>query len=91
MFDKKSRYAGLEPYEVTDRRGRKVKVVPVPAAPQQSLLGVHYLRQGQRLDHLAYKYNDDPAGFWRICEMNDVMLPETLTEQQEIKIPIKRR
>lgn len=91
MFDTKSRYVNLEPYEVTDRRGRAVKVVPVPAAPSQELLGVHRLRQGQRLDHLAAKYIDNPAGFWRICELNGVMLPETLSEALEIEIPVKER
>jgi len=91
MFDEKSRYAKLETYIVTDRRGRQVAVVPVPDAPKETPLGVHLLRQGQRLDHLAWKYLDDPAGFWRICEANDVMLPEALTEAREIVIPKKVR
>ena len=90
MFDKKSRYEKLETYKVTDRRGRTVNVVPVPPAPVQAELGVHIMKQGQRLDHLALRYIDDPAGYWRICEMNDVMLPEALTEAQEIAIPRKR-
>ena len=91
MFDKKSRYANLETYTVTDHRNRKVTVVPVPDAPSESFLGQHLMKQGQRIDHLAHKYLDDPAGFWRICELNDVMLPESLTEAQEIAIPRKRR
>ena len=90
MFDKKSRYAGLKPYEVTDRRGRKVTVVPVPEAPAENAAGIHLLKQGQRLDHLAHHYLNDPAGFWRICELNDVMLPEALTEAPEIAIPKKK-
>jgi hypothetical protein len=91
MFDDKSRYADLETYTVTDPRGRTVAVVPVPDAPEEVSIGLHILRQGQRIDHLAYKYLDDPAGYWRICELNDVMLPEALTEAQEISIPRKRR
>ena len=91
MFDPKSRYAGKALYRVTDHRGRTVMVVPVPDAPGQTLLGYHILRQGQRLDHLAAKYLDDPAGFWRICEMNDVMMAEMLAEAQEIAIPEKTR
>lgn len=91
MFDKKSRYAKLETYEVTDRRGRTVVVVPTPPAPNQTELGNHIMKQGQRLDHLAYKYLDDSSGFWRICELNDVMLPEALTEAREIAIPGKTR
>jgi hypothetical protein len=87
MFDPKSRYAGLQIYTVKDHRGRQVAVVPVPPPPNQALLGIHLLRQGERLDHLAQKYLDNAAGFWRICEFNDVMLAEALTEQREIAIP----
>jgi hypothetical protein len=89
VFDAKSRYSKLQPYQVVDRRGRTVPVVPVPDAPSQSLLGIHVRKQGQRVDHLAYRYLDDAAGFWRICELNDVMLPEALTETREVGIPGK--
>lgn len=89
MFDSKSRYYKLTTSTATDRRGRTVTVVPVPEPPEQTSLGYHLRRQGQRLDHLAYKYLDDEAGFWRICELNDVMLPEALSEADEIAIPKK--
>jgi hypothetical protein len=89
MFDEKSRYAQLPTYTVTDHRGGTVTVVtPAPALPK-SLQGIHLLRQGERLDLLAAKYLDNPAGFWRISEENDVMLPEALSEAREIQIPTK--
>jgi hypothetical protein len=91
MFESKSRYVKLTPYLVRDARGRQVAVVPVPPAPRQGLLGLHVLRQGERLDHLAAHYLDDPAGFWRIAERNDAMLPEALSEAPEIEIPEKTR
>jgi hypothetical protein len=90
MFDPKSRYAALTPYARRDRRGRTVAVVPVPAPPADALLGVHVLRQGERIDHLAFRYLDNPAGFWRVAEFNGVMLAEALTEQGEIAIPAGR-
>src|SRR2546426_11835412 len=86
MFDPKSRYVALKTYTVKDHRGREVPVVPVPSPPDQATLGIHVLRQGERLDHLAQKYLDNPAGFWRICELNEVMLAENLSEQREIAI-----
>ena len=91
MFDPKSRYDGLPTYTVKDHRGREVAVVPVVPAPSQTPRGVHLLRQGERVDHLAQKYLENPAGFWQICEMNDVMHAEALTEAREISIPSKIR
>ncbi len=89
MFDDKSRYKDLSTYQVEDSRGRTVAVVPVPPAPREAVLGYHLLKQGQRIDHLAAGYLKEPAGFWRIAELNDVMLPEALSERTEIAIPEK--
>jgi hypothetical protein len=90
MFDPMSRYAKLPTYARVDRRGRVVAVVPVPPPPVDALLGIHVLRQGERIDHLAFRYLDNPAGFWRICEMNGVMLAEAITEMPQIAIPAGR-
>ena len=90
MFDPKSRYAKLVTYPRTDHLGRTVMVVPAPPPPADALLGIHVLRQGERIDHLAYRYLDNPAGFWRICEFNGAMLAEAITEQPEISIPAGR-
>jgi hypothetical protein len=90
MFDDASRYKNVEQYEQKDKRGRTVKVVAVPAAPLQSLLGFHLLKSGQRADHLAGRYLNNAAGFWRIASINDVMLAETLSEMNEIAIPNKK-
>jgi hypothetical protein len=91
MFDPKSRYIKAETYTVKDKRGRDVVVVVPPPPPEQLLLGLHLLKQGERLDLLAAKYVSDPAGYWRIAEQNDVMLPEALTEAREIEIPVKAK
>lgn len=89
MFNEKSRYRNTPKYSAKDRRGRDVLVMAVPEQPQQFVLGIHALKQGQRIDHLAAQYTADNAGFWRIAEANDVMLPEALSEQAEIVIPTK--
>jgi hypothetical protein len=91
MFDEKSRYASAEIQAATDSRGRTVNVVIPPPAPEQTLLGVHLLRQGERSDHLAAKYLDNAAGYWRLAEQNGAMLPDALTEQREIEIPVKSK
>ena len=91
MFDAKSRYASLVPYTIIDRRGRAVSVVPAAPPLAQRVLGYHRHLQGERADHLAWRYLDDAAGYWRLAELNDVMLPEVLTELGEIAIPDKTR
>jgi len=64
--------------------------VPVPDPPNEQLLGIHVLREGERIDHLAFRYLENPAGFWRICEMNGAMLAEAITEKPQISIPAGR-
>ena len=88
-YDSKSRYAHTRTYQVMDHRGRSVTVVAIPGPPGAPIAGYHVLRQGQRPDHLAFQYLDDPAGFWRLAEANDAMQAEWLTEQPEIAIPVK--
>ena len=88
VFDKQSRYVKhASIYEATDRRGRRVPALTVTDTPVQTLLGEHLRREGQRLDHLANFYLQDPNGFWRICEINDAMLPDAMAETDIVKIP----
>lgn len=91
MFIKKSRYATQAIHHVTDSRNRLVPVVLPPEKPVQTFLGFHVLKQGQRLDHMAFKYLQDHQGFWRIAEFNTVMHAEQLSEKAEIAIPKERR
>jgi hypothetical protein len=91
VFDPGSRYAHAEPYTVVDGRGRVVPVVPAFEPPAQTLLGVHLRLEGQRLDHLAHRYLADATAFWRICELNGVMLPDALAEAREIPVPRRER
>ncbi len=90
IFDPKSRYVKFaETYSVTDRRGREVVALGAAEPPEQSLLGEHVRKQGQRLDHLANFYFEDANGFWRIAELNDAMLPDALAETDIVKIPAR--
>lgn len=90
LFDSGSRYARLATLLWQDGRGRCVEVVPPAPGPQQSLLGRHLRRQGERADHLATLYLADPTAYWRLAEMNDAMTAEVLSELRELDIPTKR-
>lgn len=88
-FDSKSRYAKQPTLVVRDGRGRAVSVVVPPDAPEQTLLGYHLRRQGERLDHLAMRYLENPHVYWRIAELNEAMHAEMLSEADEIAIPLR--
>ncbi len=88
VFGNNSRYVKhARVYQVIDRRGRLVVALMAAAKPTQTLLGQHLKKEGQRLDHLANFDLQDPTGFWRLCELNDVMLPDALAEADIIEIP----
>lgn len=88
IFDEKSRYVkNATTCEAKDWRGRTVVALSVAERPVQTQLGEHLRKQGQRLDHLANFYLQDPNGFWRICELNDAMLPDSLAEVDILRIP----
>jgi hypothetical protein len=90
LFDAKSRYANLPTVLLADARGRTVEVVPPAPPPQQALRGRHLRRQGERADHLAALYLANPAGYWRLAEINDAMTAEVLSELREVDVPVKR-
>jgi hypothetical protein len=90
IFTAKSRYVRYARItSAIDWRGRMVACLTSAETPQQGELGRHKLREGQRLDHLAAHYLDDPAGFWRIAELNDAMSVESALDTPLVRIPIK--
>ena len=87
-YDPNSRYAKhAQMIDAQDQDGRPIKLMGVARRPEQLELGEHLLREGQRLDHLANYYLRDPTAFWRLCELNDVLLPDALAEVERVKIP----
>ena len=90
VFDPKSRYVKFAKVtSAVDRRGRTVTCLTPAEVPAQGELGRHKLSEGQRLDHLAAHYLADPAGFWRIAELNDAMTVEAALDTALVAIPTK--
>jgi hypothetical protein len=44
------------------------------------LVQEHSVAEGERLDNITAQYLGDPEQFWRLCDANDAMRPEELTE-----------
>lgn len=88
MFESASRYDEVETVAMTVDGGLGgPRVVSykrrrfVPPGGAMTTLAEHTVAQGDRLDNLAARYVGDPEQFWRICDANDVLRPEELTEE----------
>jgi len=94
MFDPRSRYANVPDAELTvegedgTRRVRYKRRRFIPSHNGTVVLVEHTVRQGERLDHVTARYLNDPTQAWRVCDANDVVRPEELTDEagRHIKI-----
>jgi hypothetical protein len=83
LFPPTSRYFGLPTATLQNADGRTVIYLTrrfVPSADQFVLLQLHSVIQGERLDNIAAQYLGDPEAFWRLCDANNAMRPNELTE-----------
>lgn len=83
MFSITSRYYGIATVEFESPDGKKIVYVRrrfVPAAERFELLQEHSVAEGERLDNITAEYLGDPEQFWRLCDANNAMRPEELTE-----------
>lgn len=79
MKPRKSRYLKLPAAVTIDSRGRSVSAVSPRMLPTVSGTFLHTIEDGDRLDHLAFKYYRQPTRWWRICDANpDFMSPDAL-------------
>jgi hypothetical protein len=87
MFEPTSRYYDIETVKMTvgDDGGSRVISYKrrriIPSGETMTTLVEHTVVEGDRLDNLAARYVGDPEQFWRICDANDVLRPEDLTEE----------
>ncbi len=86
MFEPTSRYYDIETVKMTvgDADPRVISYKRrriIPSGETMMTLVEHTVAQGDRLDNLAARYIGDPEQFWRICDANDVLRPEELTEE----------
>jgi hypothetical protein len=90
IFDPKSRYVlYATAYHATDRRGRTVSALTAARPANQRLLGEHERKGNPRLDHLANHYLGDACGYWRLCEINEVIVPDAIAQTPIVRIPVK--
>ncbi len=89
MFFKGSRYEQVGDAQWTDPNGRVITYKKIRVITDTPAQFNHLVKQGDRLDLLAFLYYRDPLKFWRIADANDGMIAEELLAQpgQRILIP----
>ena len=83
MFPVTSRYHGIDTarYEAPD--GREIAYLRrrfLPPPGEGALIAEHAVVQGDRLDNVTARYLGDPEQFWRVCDGNNAMQPQELTD-----------
>lgn len=78
-----SRYYSVEMAELQLPGGQTLVYLRrrfVPPPERFQLLQLHTVTEGERLDNITARYLGDPEQFWRVCDANNAMRPEELTE-----------
>jgi hypothetical protein len=88
MFLQGSRYESVSEDLYRASSGRAIRYKRIRFIPHTSANLAHVLRQGERLDHLAYLAYGDPELFWRICDANVAMWPPDLMSRPHDRILI---
>jgi len=85
MFPQTSRYHGIETAKYEPTEGKEIVYLRrrfVPAVvPNMPIVAEHVVTQGERLDNITARYLGDPEQFWRLCDANNAMRPEELTDE----------
>ena len=90
-FPPNSRYNGIETKTMESKNGETVVYLKrrfVPQPERFSILQEHTITEGDRLDNIANQYLGDPELFWQLCDANNALHPEELTESIGSKIRI---
>jgi nucleoid-associated protein YgaU len=88
MFFKGSRYERVEDYVARDVRGNKNRVKRIRRIEKPEDALTYVIKEGDRLDILAYIYYEDPTKSWLICDANNAIFPsDLLVPGKKIIIP----
>jgi hypothetical protein len=89
MFFPGSRYLNQPTYTITQPDGTVLTAVVPPLPTSPTLLGYHTSKQSDRLDLLGNFYLQDATTFWKFCDANDAVVPDSLNTHALIAVPQK--
>ena len=84
-----SRYAGTEVIEPLNSQGGHPRVLTLRRIPQTPGVFEHVVMEGERLDHLAHRFYNDPKKYWLLLDANPQELNpfELLRPGRRIQVP----
>jgi hypothetical protein len=93
MISQTSRYAKTGVSVLVTPEGNECNYLQrrfLPDPAQGTILTVHSVSSGERLDIITARYLGDPEQFWRICDANTAVRPDGLTKTvgKTLKIPL---
>jgi hypothetical protein len=91
LFGPNSRYYRVATEAIDITPGQPVVYLQrrfLPPSSRFQLIQQHSVVQGERLDNIASQFLGDPTLFWRLCDANDAMRAEELTETVGRKLRI---
>lgn len=83
LFTITSRYYNTETAQLVTPDGKTIVYLRRRRVPQPEefvTLEEHRVSEGERLDNIAAAFVGDPEQFWRLCDANNAMQPDELTE-----------
>jgi hypothetical protein len=88
MFTTRSRYSSVANATYQHPDGGTVTYKVLRITPDTTAIQNHSVVQGDRLDLVAFQQYGDSEQFWRICDGNETITPDDLTEQVGARILI---
>lgn len=92
LFAQTGRYAQVGKAKTHLPDGREIAFLKrriVPSSSEGVGQIAHSVTEGERLDHIAYKYLNDPELFWKIADSNAAMNPLSLTQSPGASLKIE--
>ncbi len=82
-FPETSRYHRIQTATVENDEGKTVVYIKrriIPFADKLTVINIHQVKEGDRLDNITANYIGAPEQFWQVADANNAIKPEELTD-----------
>jgi len=83
-----SRYEKTGTFVLTRSEGTMIQSLRLPLPGPALVQGYYRRSDGQRLDLIANAFLKDATAFWRLCDANNAVVPDSLAARNLTGIPL---